>query len=269
VVDPRLIEAVDDLIRRHAQPDDIPLIAIAGPQGSGKSTLAAEAATALSCASLSLDDVYLTRAERAELAAGVHPLFAVRGPPGTHDLHLLAATLRCFRAARPGDRTPLPAFDKRADDRLPAGAWPVFEGRPRAILLEGWCLGATSQGPDALRTPVNALERDHDGDGLWRMAIDAALAGPYARLFATFNALLFLRAPGFGPVLDWRIEQEATLAKIPVAAVSATRRAELATFVQHFERITRSMLDGGVPADTVVELDEARGIRHIRTGCGA
>ena len=258
MVDPRLIQAVDALIRRHERPDHVPLIAIAGAQGSGKSTLAVEAAHALSAATLSLDDVYLTKAERADLAARLHPLFAVRGPPGTHDLALLDRTLARLRGAASGDRTPLPAFDKLTDERRPETDWSVFDGRPRAVLLEGWCLGATPQDPAALADPVNTLERDHDPDGDWRRRINDALGTDYARLFATFDALLFLRAPDFDRVLDWRAEQEASLTGGPVAP---KRRAELARFVQHFERITRHMLTGGVAADVVVELDRNRSPR--------
>mgnify|MGYP003734926129 CR=1 FL=1 len=60
---------------------------LTGPAGSGKSTICAVTAAMLgelgfSAAVLSLDDLYLTRAERARLAAEVHPLLATRGVPG-------------------------------------------------------------------------------------------------------------------------------------------------------------------------------------------
>lgn len=265
MVDPRLIQAVDALIRRHERPGHAPLIAIAGSQGSGKSTLAAEVARAFSCATLSLDDVYLTKAERADLAARIHPLFAVRGTPGTHDLALLDRTLSGLRTARPGDRIPITAFDKLGDDRRAEVDWPVFANRPRAVLLEGWCLGATPQEPAALTAPINALERDEDPDGRWRHAINDALETDYARLFATFDALLFLKAPDFDRVLDWRTEQEAGLTGAPVPL---SRRAELSRFVQHFERISRHMLAGGVAADVVVELDRNRAPAAIRSVTG-
>lgn len=264
MVDPRLIEAVDDLIRRHETPGHIPLIAIAGAQGSGKSTLATEAARRLASVAVSLDDVYLTKAERADLAVRAHPLFAVRGPPGTHDLDRLRRTIDRLRTAKPDDRTLLPAFDKLADDRRPEADWPIHSGRPRAILVEGWCLGATPQDAAVLEAPVNALERDDDPAGRWRRAINAALASDYARLFSTFEALLFLKAPAFGRVLDWRTEQEASLTGAPVAPA---RRYELARFVQHFERITRHMMAGGVAADVVIDLAPERAVRRIqRTG---
>ena len=54
------------------------------------------------------------------MAARVHPLFATRGPPGTHDLGLLHRLLDRLSGAGPGDRTPLPRFDKLADERVAA-----------------------------------------------------------------------------------------------------------------------------------------------------
>jgi D-glycerate 3-kinase len=46
---------------------------------------------------LSLDDFYLTKAARAALAESIHPLFATRGVPGTHDLTLLNETINALR----------------------------------------------------------------------------------------------------------------------------------------------------------------------------
>ena len=65
-------------------------------------------------------------------------------------------------------------------------------------------------------------------------------------------------------VLDWRCEQEAEL--LGVAAVSPQRRAALAGFIGHYERITRHMLAGGVRPDLTVELDARRRIVALRPG---
>jgi len=261
MIDARLLDAVGSLVAAHTRPGHIPLIGIAGAQGCGKTTLARAAADRLGAAHLSLDDVYLTKAERAEKSRAVHPLFAVRGPPGTHDLALLERTVTALRAAGPAGRTPLPAFDKLADDRAPERDWPVFAGRPSAILIDGWCLGATPQGPADLAAPINALEADRDGQGVWRRAVNAGLAGPYAALFARFDAVLLLKAPSFDAVLDWRCQQEAELMGLAPAALPPARRAELAVFIQYFERITRWMLDGGVRADMMFALDRDRRIK--------
>lgn len=266
MIDARLLDAVGSLVAAHARPDHIPLIGIAGAQGSGKTTLARAAAERFGAAHLSLDDAYLTKTERQTLAREVHPLFAVRGPPGTHDLALLEATVAALRATGPDSRTPLPAFDKLTDDRAPEASWPVFAGRPSAVLIDGWCLGATPQAEADLTLPVNALEAEQDVQGRWRGAANAALAGHYAQSFAGFDAMLFLKAPSFDAVLDWRCEQEAGLMGLSPADLPSARRAELAVFIQHFERITRHMLTGGVRADRVVQLDADR--RLSPPACG-
>ena len=70
--------------------------------------------------------------------------------------------------------------------------------------------------------------------------------------------MLFLRAPSFDVVLDWRCQQEADLLGVSPDDLPAAERARLAGFIQYFERITRHMLAGGVRADVVVQLDRNR-----------
>lgn len=234
------------------------LIAVVGAQGSGKTTLARAAAQAFGGVQISIDDVYLTRAERADMAARVHPLFAMRGPPGTHDLALLSDLIRRLTKAGPEDRTALPDFDKRGDDRVPSDRWRVFTGRPRAILIDAWCLGAAAEPAEDLVAPINSLEAAGDPKGVWRRAVDAFVAGPYADFAALFDATVFLKAPGFDVVLDWRCQQEADLLGVVPADLPAEERARLADFIQYFERVTRRMLAGGVRADVVVPLDRNR-----------
>lgn len=204
---------------------------------------------------LSLDDVYLTKTERAALAAELHPMFSTRGPPGTHDLELLDRTVAALSIAGPDDETPLPVFDKLADERVVEGRWPRFRGRPRAILIDGWCLGALPEESDALASPLNRLETERDPDGVWRRAVNAFAGDAYLALAERLDARLFLRAPGFDAVLDWRCEQEADLRKRPLAA---EERHAIADFILYFERLTRRMIDGGVHADIVVQLDRNR-----------
>lgn len=263
MIHPRLLSAVADLVAEaRASGAAVPLIGIAGSQGSGKSTLArAAAAMDLSIASLSLDDAYLGRAERQDLARRLHPLFVTRGPPLTHDLEGLSALIARLRAAGPEDRTPLRTFDKLADDVAPPQDWPVFIGRPSAILLEGWCLGATPQADADLSAPVNDLEREQDADGRWRGLCNQALAQAYADLTASLDGLLFLRAPSFDRVLDWRSEQQAGLLGVAPSALSPADRAAMAGFIAHFERITRSMLSGNVAAGRIIDLDDDRSPR--------
>jgi len=254
---PALVERVGRLIA-DGPTDRPPLIGVVGAQGCGKTTLALAAADRFGAVQISIDDVYLTRSEREALARDVHPLLLHRGPPGTHDLGLLQQLINALSAAGPDDETPIPDFDKRGDDRRPVDRWRRFRGRPSAILIDGWCLGALPEDEAALERPVNALEREQDPDGGWRRAVNRFVGGSYADFVARFDAVLFLKAPGFDVVLDWRGQQEADLLGIAPADLPDEERRRLAVFIQYFERITRRMLAGGVRADVVVELDRDR-----------
>jgi D-glycerate 3-kinase len=234
------------------------VVGLCGAQGSGKSTLAAELAARIGhTVVLSLDDLYLTRAARIELACAVHPLLRTRGVPGTHDVGL---GLRVFDALDRGLDAPLPRFDKASDDRVAGEHWRIARGDTQVLLLEGWCVGARPQTVAALSEPVNALEREEDADGRWRRYVNAALAGDYQRLFARLDRLVLLAAPGFSIVRDWRTQQERALRAVAGAdATGVMDDAELVRFIAHYERLTRHVL-AEMPgrADLTIRLDEAR-----------
>ena len=220
-----------------------PVFAIAGLQGSGKSTLAAQMAAVaqsrgLQVAVLSIDDFYLGKAEREQLARTVHPLLATRGPPGTHDLTLAMDTLQNLRA---GVATPLPRFDKLADDRLPSALWPRTRGRCDLVVLEGWFLKTPAQPPAELLVPTNALERDEDADGRWRSWCNQALARDYPPLWNCIDRLWLLQGPGFDVVPGWRWQQEQALQAGNPLRTGMTRAA-VERFVQLFERVSRQAL---------------------------
>lgn len=238
--------------------DGLFVLGICGAQGSGKSTLAAAlaqrlAAQGLRAATLSLDDLYLTRAERQALARDVHPLFATRGVPGTHDVALGLATLDALKR---GEAAPLPRFDKARDERAPVSSWPQALPQTQVLLFEGWCLGARAQNPSALVAAVNELELLEDPHGVWRGHANAALGGDYQRLFARIDRLVFLAAPGWDTVAQWREQQEADLrASSTSAALGVMSPEQIGRFVQHFERITRAALtEMPQRADLVVRL---------------
>jgi D-glycerate 3-kinase len=266
---------IADTRARH--PDRPALIGVAGAQGSGKSYQCRRYAAAHPrVAHFSLDDVYLTKAERIWRADNISGFSAVRdqdgnfdvrcverpvvermlltrGPPGTHDLGLAQRTIA--RLSEPG-ATPLPRFDKAADDRAPEAGWPLFQGPAEAILVDGWCMGATPPPPSE---PLNDVERD-DVEGIWRRETERQLTKNYAPFFAGFDAIIQLQAPSWEIVRRWRGQQEEeTLGRAPTPEEDAA----LDRFIMHYERITRSMLAGNHGAGWVAYLDEMRNVMKV------
>ncbi|MGX5730824.1 kinase [Pseudoxanthomonas beigongshangi] len=238
----------------------VPVLAISGLQGSGKSTLAAQIAALARRrgrrpAVLSIDDVYLTRAERQRLARDVHPLLATRGPPGTHDVARACALLDALRTGSPAV---LPRFDKLADDRAPEAAWEQLDAGADLVIFEGWFLGTPAEHDNALHAPINALEREQDPDGRWRRYCNEALRRDYPALWRRCDRLWFLQPPGFEVVAAWRGQQERQLARARPDAASMDD-AGVARFVQFFERVSRQALRT-LPdlADRTLALDERR-----------
>ena len=247
------------------------VVGICGPQASGKSTMTAVLARLLEergprAATLALDDLYLSRSEREALAARVHPLLVTRGPPGTHDVALGGELLDALRRKGP---VRMPRFEKALDDR--SGDRGVFEGPADVVLFEGWCVGARPQNEAALAEPVNALEREEDGDGRWRRWVNAQLAGPYQRLFGRLDRLVLLAPANFEVVLDWRREQERKLRERLAADGADPARTmsdeAVARFISHYERLTTHILNEAPSrADWLIRLDEARRPTLSRTG---
>lgn len=259
--DGALADLILDLVARHRAraADYVPLIGVAGAQGCGK-TYVCQSITRSHprITHFSLDDVYFTQKERGQLVKRFHPLFATRGPPGTHAVGAALSVVAALREAGPDTATKLPRFDKRIDDAAPKETWPRFRGRPDAILFDGWCLGAL---PDELGdAPLNGLEAEDDANGRWRAHVRADLGDRYQKFFDCFDVIVFLQAPSFEIVRQWRGQQEQeTLGR----AMTDDERAKLDRFIMHYERITRSMLSGKHRANVIVRLDENRKVLSI------
>jgi len=240
------------------------IVGISGAQGTGKSTLAEflhltlERGANCRIAVLSIDDFYLTKAERKSLGKQIHPLMETRGVPGTHDMQMLVACIEKLKNLVPGESMALPRFDKSCDDRTIPDSWPIVHGPIDLIILEGWCVGCTPQSEDDLLEPINLLEREEDVTGDWRRYVNNQIRGSYTDLFATFDALIFLQAPSFDAIHRWRLEQETKLAaSSPDHAAGIMNSEQLARFIQLYERLSRMNL-ANLPAtaDVVLELNE-------------
>lgn len=220
------------------------LVGIQGTQGSGKSTLAEVLKWHLEMGGLrvevlSIDDLYLSRADRQALAQNTHPLLATRGVPGTHDV---ALGREIFSWVQSGSGSyALPRFDKAQDDRAPRSHWHHCETPPDVLLFEGWCVGLAAQSGTALGQPVNELEAREDTAGDWRRYVNDQLQQFYEPWFAQLDALIVLQAPGFEQVFAWRKKQEEAL-RARKQGKGIMDETALRRFISHYERLTRHAL---------------------------
>ena len=234
-------------------------IGLGGGQGAGKSTLCdllqkAARYYGQEIAVLGIDDFYLTKDERSELAETVHPAFATRGPPGTHHVDWLIDVIQQLER---GEQVSVPVFDKGIDDR---SGERVIDNVPRWIVVEGWCVGATQEHPTRLINPVNDMERTHDRELRWRSYVNDRLGSEYAALNNLLQRIVFLQVPSIEAVNAWRWQQESER--------PAERRMspdQVSEFVQYYERITNWMIDD-LPdkADWTVVLNAEHRVEGLR-----
>ena len=149
------------------------ILGLSGLPGSGKTTVARLVRGAFS---MSLDDFYLPKAERA--ARGLR----WRGGPGSHDLGLLYEVLEGLRS-RTAPLT-IPHFDHGRDDR---GEPTTLEAAPDLVILEGWFLGYGGEGYGRVRDLLDLL-----------VFIDVPLEVARARRFGREEDLR-ARGEGFAP----------------------------------------------------------------------
>jgi D-glycerate 3-kinase len=230
-------------------------IGISGAPGSGKSTLARALVHCLDQAGIpasliSLDDYYLGRTQREQLAAELHPLFLQRGVPGTHEIDRLASDFDQIRGGQGRDLR-LPVFDKSIDDRAPKSKWRSLGIVPRIIIVEGWCIGVTPQNQADMALPANETERIQDAEGRWRSAMLEAWQHMYNVLHKRLNQVWYIQVPDWNFVIDWRWQQEQELAHRNLKS-----RSEVEVFLSCFERVVTHMQDSYSKwADLVMEVD--------------
>ena len=241
---------VETLVKHHFSAGRTLVVGINGCQGSGKTTLADYLCTCLQnrglkAVAISIDDFYLTRKQRQQLATDVHPLLSTRGVPGTHDLELALDTLQQL-SQNSGD-VKIPKFNKAQDERLPEELWSRVETPLDIIILEGWCVGITAEAEESLLEPMNELELVQDPNAEWRSYINQQLVTNYPELWQLIDRLIMLQAPSFSCVYNWRLEQEQKLAACSDLTGSSSNNhimaaEEIKQFIQHYERLTRHSL---------------------------
>lgn len=232
------------------QPSQPLIIGISGAQGSGKSTLAAAlqklwSGLGVQADVVSLDDYYLEPTLRLKRARLWHPLFTERGVPGTHDIQLLLSQLRGFKA---GEAQRWCRYDKGQDKAVAAA--PVTGAR--LLIVEGWCVGLKPQQDHELLNPINELEQQQDSDALWRRQVNQELNGDYQLVWQELGQLVWLNAPDWQAVCQWRSWQEQALQLQGLGKSPA----QLEDFMLYFQRLTQqSWRQLPQYADFILDLD--------------
>lgn len=245
------------------------LVGINGSQGSGKSTMADYLCTILrhkhniNAVSLSLDDFYLSRSERLNLAENVHELFKTRGVPGTHDTDKAIKILQSLKSMKTTPVT-LPGFNKAIDD-VDRSMDRILDKPHPIIIFEGWCMGVPPQSPDKLEYSLNDLEKKYDKNGVWRKCINQSLEKEYNLLFSLIDYWVMLKAPSFDCVYQWRWEQEEKLIRKQSQNLNkeslTLNKESLKEFIAHYQRITEHGLETlPLKMHQLFELDEKRQI---------
>ena len=237
------------------------IIGLSGGQGSGKSTITGilkfilKKKYGLELCVFSIDDFYKTKAERKKMSKNIHPLFLTRGVPGTHDVSLINKTFKNLKKKffKP---VLIPKFDKSIDDRFKKSKWTKVKKPPSVIIFEGWCVGARHQKINVLKKSLNLIERKHDPDFQWRKKVNNQLKNHYKKLFNKIDKLVYLKAPSFNHIFQWRLLQEQKL-KLTSKNKGTMSKSKVKEFIMFYERITKQMMkDFSKISDLTVFLDK-------------
>ncbi|KAI8333715.1 P-loop containing nucleoside triphosphate hydrolase protein [Chlamydoabsidia padenii] len=197
------------------------VVGVSGCQGSGKTTLCDTLVHLLrgepyelNVVSFSLDDLYLTREEQAQLSASYpdNHLLQYRGQPGSHDLALAQVTFDALLGSDPTSTVSIPVYDKSLHgglgDRLPRQDWQHIHGQIDIILFEGWSLGFKS-------VSLNQLQRMYQQSTLLQhhtlhhlAIINDFLIRYEQELYPKMDIFIHLAPTRLEQVYQWRLEQE-------------------------------------------------------------
>ncbi|MEM8504213.1 MAG: glycerate kinase [Cyanobacteria bacterium P01_D01_bin.1] len=208
---------------------------ILGGQGTGKTTLSRILQLLLNmlgqeAAVMSIDDLYLTYAERCKLKRQ-DPRFVWRGPPGTHDVDLGIRTFKQIGHATPGQQVELPRFDKSLYGGQGDRTQPTLTTAPTVILFEGWCVGAQPLDADAF-ADLSALPKpiDTEADRLFARECNARLMA-YLPLWEYLDSLIVLQPEDYRFSRQWRQQAERQMI---ARGKSGLLDSEVAAFVTYF-----------------------------------
>ena len=247
------------------------ILGLGGGQGSGKTTISLiitlilKKYFKLNVFRISIDDFYKTRKERFFLSKKIHPLFMIRGVPGTHDTNII---LNFFKRLKKNNfkSLKLPKFDKAFDDRCKKNYWYKIKKKPDVIIFEGWCVGARPEKKSMLKKTINSLEKTDDPNLIWRKYVNDQLKTKYKKLFCYLDCLLYMKAKNFGLLQKWRIKQEKKLwfTSANNKNLKIMSKGEVINFMQTYQRITQNMFkDAPKYASIILNLNSNHQIKTI------
>ena len=253
----------------YKKDNKIKIIGLSGGQGAGKSTITGilklilKKKYGLNLCIFSIDDFYKTKKERIRMSKVVHPLFLTRGVPGTHDLNLINQTIKKLKK-RKFKTVYIPRFNKAIDDRFMKNKWQKITKRPHLIIFEGWCIGAKHQSNYEIKKPLNFIERKYDPNIKWRKTVNNLLKNQYKKLFNRIDKLVYLKAPYFNRILEWRWTQEQKL-KLTSKSKNTMSKSQIKKFIMFYERITRHMMKNfSAISDLTIFLDKSHRSRKMK-----
>ena len=245
------------------------IIGLSGGQGSGKSTITEilkfilKKRYGLALCIFSIDDFYKTKTERKKMSKKIHPLFLTRGVPGTHDVKLINKTFKNLKR-KVFKPVLIPKFDKLTDDRFKKSQWTKVKKPPHVIIFEGWCVGARHQKINMLKRSLNLIEKKYDPDLKWRKKVNNHLKGHYKKLFKKIDKLVYLKAPSFNHIFQWRLLQEQKL-KLTSKNKGTMSKSKIREFIMFYERITKQMMkDFSKISDLTIFLDKSHRSKKMK-----
>lgn len=237
---------------------------ISGSQGVGKSTLSKlikkviERTSLQQVMLLSIDDYYLSKKNRYQLASQVHPLLLTRGVPGTHDIKKLKEHIKQFNKKQFPILTP--TFNKLKDDITKKT---TTYSKADILILEGWCCGAKPIAKNYLHRNLNNIEKRFDKNFKWRNYYNIKLKMEYQKIFNSFDKIIYLQPPSFQSVLKWRYAQEKNNAKKTKTKNFMNKNATK-SFISYYEKLTKWMIQNmPANADMLIKVDKNQKIKKI------
>ena len=234
---------------------------ILGGQGVGKTTLCNVLKLIInylgfSVATLSIDDLYLTYAQRQALQKQ-DPRLIWRGPPGTHDLNLGLEIIQQCLTVDNSSKILMPRFDKSAFNGAGDRTKPEAVVKPDILLFEGWFVGAQPITEQCFANPPAPILTSEDiqfaKDNNQRLKA-------YLPLWDKLDSLIVLYPEDYRLSKQWRKEAEQ---KMIATGKTGMSDGECDRFVEYFwkalhpELFIEPLIQ---TADIVVEIKSDRSI---------